>query len=299
MLSPWLQPSAINSPLQAAGALKIGGYDSSGSLDKRNNGDPMGLRNQINDYKTIAETITNALGNRSPYYVIGEIPWSSDSWWGKNISTVTDFLGEFGGAVRAVSDLFTGKKQEGVIIDCLGDVKGESTVEFTSNPVLYTGSQISNGRMRKPTIVDAVVAVSNYNNDSALGLATDVISTIDPSGLIGNAIDLLASSGNTRAQTALYNLRWLQENGEPFKVYTPHGMYENMLIEKISPITDAKSMDMLYAHITFREMIFAQPYYTSAKGAKSVPVRETVISTKDRIQETIGSNLSDIAGRMF
>ena len=97
MLSPWLQPSAINSPLQAAGSLGIGGYDDSNTLDKRNNGDPMGTRNKINEYKTIADTITNALGNRSPYYIIGEIP----SETGEIVDKYGKFLGQFGGAVRA------------------------------------------------------------------------------------------------------------------------------------------------------------------------------------------------------
>ena len=289
-LSPWLQPSAINSPLQAAGSLGIGGYDNTGSLDKRD-GDSMATRNKINEYKTVADTITNALGNRSPYYIIGEIPWSSDSWYGKNIGKITDVLGEFGGAVRAVSDLFTGKKQEGVIIDCLGDISGEISVEFTSNPVLYTGSRITNGRMRKPNVVNAVVAVSNYNNDDIVGMGLDTLSSLDPTGLLGSVTNALFENGNTRAQNALYKLRGLQETGEPFKVYTPHGMYENMLIKSIKPLTNASSMDMLYASITFEEMIFAQPYYTDAEEAKASPARENIITTDK-------GNILDKAGNM-
>lgn len=287
MLSPWLQPSAINSPLQAAGSLGIGGYDDSNTLDKRNNGDPMGTRNKINEYKTIADTITNALGNRSPYYIIGEIP----SETGEIVDKYGKFLGQFGGAVRAVTDLFTGKKQEGVIIDCLGDVNGEISVEFTNNPVLFTGSVITNGRMRKPNIVTAVVAVSNFNNDDLFGMTLDTISAIDPTGLVGNALNILFEDGNTRAQNALYKLRGLQETGEPFKVYTPHGMYENMLIKSIKPLTNAASMDMLLASIVFEEIIFAQPYYTDAKEAKASPARENIIETQN-------GNIKDKAGKM-
>lgn len=287
MLSPWLQPSAINSPLQAAGYSGIGGYDDSNTLDKRNNGDPMGTRNKINEYKTIADTITNALGNRSPYYIIGEIP----SETGEIVDKYGKFLGQFGGAVRAVTDLFTGKKQEGVIIDCLGDVNGEISVEFTNNPVLFTGSVITNGRMRKPNIVTAVVAVSNFNNDDLFGMTLDTISAIDPTGLVGNALNILFEDGNTRAQNALYKLRGLQETGEPFKVYTPHGMYENMLIKSIKPLTNASSMDMLLASIVFEEIIFAQPYYTDAKEAKASPARENIIETQN-------GNISDKAEKM-
>ncbi len=287
MLSPWLQPSAINSPLQAAASLGLGGYDSDGSLDKRNNGEPMGIRNRINEYKTIADTITNALGNRSPYYIIGEIP----SETGEMVDKYGKFFGQFGGAVRAVTDLFTGKKQEGVIIDCLGDVNGEISVEFTNNPVLFTGSAITNGRMRKPNIVTAVVAVSNFNNDDSFGMALDTISAIDPTGIVGNALNILFEDGNTRAQNALYKLRGLQETGEPFKVYTPHGIYENMLIKSIKPLTNASSMDMLLASIVFEEVIFAQPYYTSAEEAKASPARENIIETQN-------GNISDKAGKM-
>ena len=106
-LSPWLQPSAINSPLQAASSLGIGDYGKADSLDKRDwivdKNAPakdtkietaMSTRDKINEYKTVAETITNALGNRSPYYIIGEIPWESDnSWWGRHVEDLTKFLG--------------------------------------------------------------------------------------------------------------------------------------------------------------------------------------------------------------
>lgn len=272
MLSPWLQPSAINSPLQAAGSLGFGGYDNAGSLDKRN-GDSMSTRNKINEYATIAETITNALGSRSPYYIIGEIPQTNF------VTKYSKFLGRFGGAVRAVSDLITGKEQEGVIIDCLGDIQGDISVEFTSNPVLYKTNNSGDGRLRKPNVVSAIVAVSNFNNDDVVGMAMDTVSALDPTGLLGNALNILVENGNTRAQNALYKLRGLQETGKAFKVYTPHGMYENMLIESIKPVTNANSMDMLYATITFKEVIFSQPYYTSAKEGRIVPARENLVET--------------------
>ena len=270
-LSPWLKPSAINSPLQAAGSLGLGGYDNTGSLDKRD-GDSMATRNRINEYKDVAETITNSLGNRSPYYIIGEIP----SKTGELIDKYGKFLGQFGGAIRAVSDLVTGKEQEGVIIDCLGDIQGEIAIEFTNNPVLYKTNQSADGRLRKPNVVSAVVAVSNYNNDDLIGMAIDTVSAIDPTGMLGGALNMLLEGGNTRAQNALYSLRGLQETGQAFKVYTPHGMYENMLIESIKPLTNASTMDMLYATITFKEVIFSQPYFTSAQEAKAVPARKNI-----------------------
>ena len=184
-----------------------------------------------------------------------------------------------------------------------GDVNGEISVEFTNNPVLFTGSVITNGRMRKPNIVTAVVAVSNFNNDDLFGMTLDTISAIDPTGLVGNALNILFEDGNTRAQNALYKLRGLQETGEPFKVYTPHGMYENMLIKSIKPLTNASSMDMLLASIVFEEIIFAQPYYTDAKEAKASPARENIIETqngniKDK-KEKMGSNALDKIKNLF
>jgi hypothetical protein len=288
-LSPWLQPSAINSPLQAAGSLGFGGYDNKNSLDKRKNGDPMGTRNKINEYKSVADTITNALGSRSPYFKIGEIP--ADNWMNRN--KIADYAGQFGGFIRAVTDLIDSPTQEGVIIDCLGDVNGKIDIELTSNPILFSGSKVTDGRLRKPTIVKAVIAVSNYNNDDVIGFATDVLSALDPTGITGTATKMFLENGNTRAQNALYKLRWLQENGQPFKVYTPHGLYENMVITTIEPVTNAGTMDMLFANITFTEIIYAMPYFDDEKNAANMPVRENVLEEKG-----IGSEYSSVKNRV-
>lgn len=290
MLSPWLQPSVLNSPLQAAGYFGYGGSREEKSLDKRDwmSGTgaaatvetSMATRDRFNEYRTVAETITNAFGNRSPYYIIGEIP-KDYNIIGEDVkfSDVTKYLGRFGGAVRAVSDLITGKEQEGVIIDCLGDITGQITMELTSNPILFKSSNVTDGRLRKPNVVKAVVGVSNYNNDDIIDMAVDTISALDPTGILSDAANMLINNGNTRGQTALYKLRWLQENGQPFKVYTPHGMYENMVITSIEPTTNAGTMDMLFATITFTEIIYAQPYYSKPGDAAPVPVRENIIST--------------------
>lgn len=310
MLSPWFQPSAINSPLQAAGYLGYGGSREEKSLDKRNwmSGTgakatvetSMATRDKINEYRTIAETITNAFGNRSPYYIIGEIP--EDNY----VTRYSKYFGQFGGAVRAVSDLFTGKKQEGVIIDCLGDVSGNISIELTTNPILFKGSNIADGRLRKPNVVKAVVGVSNFNNDDIIDMAVDTLSALDPTGgLLSEGVNTLINNGNTRAQTALYKLRWLQENGKPFKVYTPHGMYENMVITTIEPVTNADTMDMLFASVTFTEIICAQPYFSNPGDTAAVPVRENVVQTNkdglldwDKKSSTL-SNIGKKIGSMF
>lgn len=238
-------------------------------LDKRNSDMREGLSGVINTVSSVSDTISNALGNRNPYYIIGEVPNEDKlgSWAEK-------YLGSVGGAIRAVTKLVNGNKQEGVIIDCIGDVDGMSAVEFTQNPIMYVTNGVTDSRLRKPATVTAVVAVSNYLSDSILEEATNSLTrSLDITG--GWMTNVLTSNlfygGNTRAQYALYRLRWLMENGIPFSVYTPHGIYENMLIKSIKPRTDATKMDMLYATIEFEEIIMYTTYQQTANG-KEVPV---------------------------
>lgn len=252
------------------------GQNRGNSLDKRNYAGREGLVDTINTASAVADTISNSLGNRSPYYIIGEIPEEAE--WGK---TSEKYLGAVGGAVRAISKLVSGVVQEGVIIDCLGDVDGESSVEFTQNPIMYVTNSVTDSRMRKPATVNAVVAVSNYNSDSIIEQAVNSLAgSADITG--GWLTNVLTSNlfygGNTRAQYALYRLRWLMENGNPFTVYTPHGIYENMLIKSIKPRTDATKMDMLYATIEFEEMIMYTTYKQTLNGDKTpkTPARTSV-----------------------
>ena len=85
-------------------------------------------------------------------------------------------------------------------------------------------------------------------------------------GGIGNAIVSLMGENLNRAQLALENLQWIQENGRPFKVYTPHKIYDNMMIELIAPQNDQKMNEILAADITFKEII---PYKSLNAGKKS------------------------------
>ena len=254
------------------------------ALDKRNAGMREGLSGLVNTVSSVSDTISNALGNRNPYYIIGEIPEEAE--WGK---WSEKYLGAVGGAVRAVSKLVNGVVQEGVIIDCLGDVDGESSVEFTQNPIMYVSNGITDSRMRKPATVTAVVAVSNYNSDSIIEQAVNSLAgAADITG--GWMTNVLTSNlfygGNTRAQYALYRLRWLMENGSPFTVHTPHGIYENMLIKSIKPRTDDTKMDMLYATIEFEEIIMYTTYKQTANGTETpkMPARTAVAEGKSSVK---------------
>lgn len=235
-------------------------------LDKRNNSGQRreNLTSTINTIASMSDTISNALGNRNPYYIIGEIPYESK--WG---DFSEKYLGAVGGAVRAVSKLWYGNVQEGVIIDCLGDVDGESSVEFTQSPIMYVTNAVTDSRLRKPATVSAVVCVSNYRSDSIIEeTLNSMMSAVDVTGgfLTKTAGAAMFYGGNTRAQYALYRLRWLMENGQPFTVHTPHGIYENMLIKSIKPKTDATNMDMLYATVEFEEVIMYTTYVQTLAG---------------------------------
>ena len=73
------------------------------------------------------------------------------------------------------------------------------------------------------------LALFGYLADGVLG---EGILTASSGKLLGKRrilskglINQFVNGGSTRAQAALYRLRWLMENGKPFTVYTPHGIY--------------------------------------------------------------------------
>ena len=285
MLSPYLKTEALNGGVQST-RLITKNLGLTGSLDKRSLGKGASglskVKDAINVAQTVSDTISNLAGIRSPYYVIGEIPNE-----GAKAQSAYKY-GAAGTLVRAVAGLVSGIKQEGVIIDCIGDMNGTMSVEFTKNPVVYQSSTVIDGRIRKPTTLRATVYVSNYLSDNAVGAAINAVGQVF-GDLAAQAINDIAFNGNTRAQTALYKLRYLMENGEPFTVYTPHGVYSNMLIESISPKTDATTMDCLMCEIVFKEVIMWQPYISGGKADK-IPAREEIVETESNfVLKTIAS----------
>lgn len=253
--SPYIKPQSINWGMAASA--KLGGAIYPDSFDKRAGTSVSQKVGKIIDTAMdVSNSVSNALGTRSPMYKIGEIN-NSPMWLNKV---------PFGGAVRAFYDT----EQEGVIIDGIGDVQGEFSVDLTSNPAFYKASHVIDHRYRNPARLKQIVMVSNYLDDNLLDSLLSGVSALDPTGAIGVAKNYLSHSGHTRAQNALYKLVWLMENAKPFRVYTPHGIYDNMLIKSIHPLTDDKKMDMLYCEIQYQEIIFFQPY-TNTPG--KVPAR--------------------------
>lgn len=288
MLTPYLKPQAINGGILASSKLSHVIYGSGDALDKRNDSWFASSVQVIDASKDIAETVANAAGIRSPYFVIGEIPKYQDGphyiWSSYDKPAM--------GIIRAVLTSYNnwGYEQEGVIIDCLGDINVNTSVEFTTKPLVYVANTVVDSRIRKPIQIRATVAISNYLADDAAGMAMNQVAAWDPTGVTDVARDQLLYGGMTRAQYALYKLRYLMENGRPFTVYTPHGYYENMLIQTLSPRTDESNMDMLLCDITYQEAILSAPYVNAKTGeeakaefAKRSPTRTSIPDTDKRI----------------
>lgn len=257
-LSPYINPTNLNGALLSTG--KIGEKIYEEGLDKNAQGALAAgasvVREVIDTVKDISDSVENLLGARAPMYIIGQIEKDKEdslSKWAPSALT---------GLVRAVA-LAEGNEQEGVIIDGIGDANGTFSVDFSSNPNVFRSSSIVDNRVRRPSTLRMTVLVSNYLNDDISGTVSDAISSLDPTGLFGDYVNILAHNGNTRAQEALYKLRWLMENAKPFTVHTPHGIYENMLIKSIQPQTNDRTMDMLYCDVEFEEIIFYAPYSSS------------------------------------
>lgn len=273
-LSPYFKPSVLNGGLFGADRRPAGTYTLGGQgkdFDKREASETafnQTLSELVSSTKTISDMLTNALGTRSPYYLIGEIQSSSA---GK--MSARYFQDVLGNVVRAVTS-FDENNQQGVIIDGFGTVSGKIDVELTKNPVVFIGNSITDNRIRNPNTVTMTVYVSNLYNDDGIGATVNYLTSYDPTGIATEAVNALAKDGNTRAQRALYSLRTIQETGQPFTVYTPHGVYENMLIKSLSPKTTAENVDMLECDIVFQEIILFQPYSSGDK--KNFPTRTTV-----------------------
>lgn len=283
-LSPYVKPSVLNgglygSPKGMANAY-AGAYNAGDkSFDKRttSNSDPNNVQT-LSNWKTVSEMLTNAIGTRSPYYKIGEVQGTALGQFASRY--MQNALGNVIRAFTDVYDKFFGNGQTGVIIDGFGTVSGKIDVELTKNPVIFVSNGVTDSRMRNPNTVTMTVYVSNHYNDDGLGAAVDYLTGYDPTGIAKEAINILANSGNTRAQDALYNLRRIQEQGRPFRLYTPHGVYENMLIKSLSPRTTAENVDMLECEITFQEIIMYQPYYDNGK-VKRFPIRTNVLDSNE------------------
>lgn len=272
--------SSMTSELNSGTLFSLGGED---AFDKNKSAGLSTVANWVDIASDVASEVSNMLGYRAPMYTIGEIP-------NAGTEEVSQWLPDsLGNVVRAVSDVIGyGSEQDGVIIDGIGTFDGKFSMELPKNAMLYRSSGITDQRVRTPSECKMTVYVSNHLSDDILGSVANQINALDPTGLLEKVTDnILRDGGNTRAQQALYKLRWIQENGKPFKVYTPHCVFENMIIKDVTVKTDETSMDTLVADITFVELLM----YTTNGSLARTPTRENVIDSSS----TSFSRVGDIA----
>lgn len=271
--------SSMTAELNAGTLFSLGGDD---AFDKNKSNAVLGFANYVDIATDVASEISNMLGYRAPMYIIGEIPAEGTE---EASRYVPDKLGN---VVRAITDAISGNEQDGVIIDGVEDFSGKFGMDIPKNAMLYRSSGISDQRVRTPCECKMKVYINNHLSDNLLGSVVNQISALDPTGLLGEVVgdNILRKGGMTRAQNGLAKLRWLQENGKPFKVYTPHCVYENMIIKDIGVTTDAGSMDTLCAEITFAELLMYAPNGLLNK----IPSRKGITNpnTKGFLEKFIG-----------
>lgn len=205
----------------------------------------------ISNVQNILTDLSSAAGLKNNMYVIGR--------YEEYINENTTFLGRLGQQAdrylaRAVS-YWTGgtDTQTGVIIDGFDNFRGDISVALPENPVMYDTAVVDQV-VRNPNRLTMRVYVDLIHTDD---IVQNVIQSFANSfgGLAGTIMNAVTGEKLNRAQKALNNLQWIQENGKPFKVYTPHKVYDNMMIEKITPLNDQKMNEILAADIVFKEII--------------------------------------------
>ena len=212
------------------------------------------LSSAISNVQNILTDLSNAAGSKNNMYIIGR--------YEEDLSDADTFLVRLQQRAnqritRAVS-YWTGNDstQNGVIIDGFDNFHGDISVALPDNPVMYDTSVVDQV-VRNPNRLSMRVYVDLLHTDD---IVQNVLQSVANSfaGLGGTIMNAITGEQMNRAQKALNNLQWIQENGRPFKVYTPHKVYENMMIEKISPLNDQKMNEILVADITFKEIIPTQ-----------------------------------------
>ena len=231
----------------------------------------------ISNIQEILTDLSHAAGMKNNMYVIGR--------YEEPIDENTDFFGRLGQQAdryitRAVSYwMGDAQTQNGVIIDGFDNFRGDISVALPDNPMMYDTS-IVDQVVRNPNRVSMRVYVDLLHTD-------DVVQNILQSfansfaGLSGTILNAVTGEKLNRAQKALSGLQWIQENGRPFKVYTPHKVYDNMMIERISPLNDQKMNEILAADITFKEIIPTQSLgYQNKTTARIAPSNSVSTAVK-------------------
>lgn len=206
----------------------------------------------IRNWTSILTDLSGAAGVKKNMYVIGRYDDSKDF---QDMTFGERLASPFTKAYSRAISYWSGDNtvQNGVIIDGFDNFKGDISVALPDNPVMYDTSVVDQV-VRNPNRISMRVYVDLMHTDD---IVQNILQSVASSfaGLGGTIMNAITGEQMNRAQKALNNLQWIQENGKPFKVYTPHKVYENMMIEKIAPINDQKMNEILAADIVFKEII--------------------------------------------
>ena len=231
------------------------------------------VESSINAIQNTLTDLSNALGVKDNMYVIGKIDNTvedySNDWIGRQMAGIAS-------KVSTAISYWTGggNGQTGVIIDGFDNFRGDISVALPDNPVMYDTS-VTDQVVRNPNRITMRVYVDLMHTDDVV---QNIIQSVADSfgGLPGMLLNAATGNKLNRVQKALNDLQWIQENGRPFKVYTPHKVYDNMMIEKIAPLNDQKMNEILAADITFKEIIPTQSLgWKNKTTARLAPTQTT------------------------
>ena len=178
-------------------------------------------------------------------------------------------VGLGGSAIGAISSIFINPRSIGGFhADVTIEERHEDVLTVTSHPV-ETGSTISDHAYRQPAKVTIRCGWSN----ASIG------------AIVGTVTSLLSGSFDTNYVRTVYNnFLTLQQSRQLFDVLTGKRNYTNMLITRLSIVTDATSENALMMTCECQEIILATTQTvkvgsTSSGGTKALTPAPTYSST--------------------
>lgn len=229
--------------------------------------------------KSWTDPISELMGVKGELYTIGYIAaeWQESSPMLQNglvggmikayqnaASQVNSLLG----AAGLDSDItkFGLPVQNATTVDGFFRFEGNMDVQLPSYPIQFQ-TNINMQRIRNPDVVSAEIFISSRMSDDIVEKTSRILSD-------NNLISLATGTDGDQARVRrkINELRWLQNNGRPFTYYTPHCVYENMVLKSIKPKNDEQTMDGFSAVLTFQEVIYYTNVYdsTSRRSKKAL-----------------------------
>lgn len=233
--------------------------------------------------KSITDPVEELFGVKGELYTIGYIaaefqeksPLLSNGLTGGLIKAYQNAAGmanQFGADIGFGMPL-----QNATTVDGFFRFEGDMGVELPTYPIQFQ-TNINMHRIRTTDVVSTEIFISSRAKDDPLEAATQIITNNDFVSLLTGV-----SGDVARVRRKINELRWLQNNGQPFLYYTPHCVYENMLLKRIRPKNDEQTMDGFSAVLEFQEVI----YYTDANDSTSRRNKKPLSEPGNAVVESI------------